>query len=95
MSDQVAYSNNSGVIDTITSESTVITRVGGKRIMNLMITNTSANTGWFKFDGSTNWILLPAAATGSYTLYMKKITMTGDLVVKPGTGNPTVHATIW
>jgi hypothetical protein len=95
MSTQIAYSNNSGAVDTISAETTVITKPGGRIVKNLMITNTSTNLGWFNFDGSNNWILLPAAASGPYTLYMRNIKMTGNLVVKPNGGNPTVHATVW
>ena len=92
---QTTFSNDSGTLDTISAETTVITRPGVRGIKNLIITNTSTNTGWFKFDDSSNWILLPAAASGPYTLTMRRITMTSNLVVKPGSGDPVIHATVW
>jgi len=88
---QTTFSNDSGVVDTISTESVVITRPGTHRVKYIVISNTSANTGWFKFDDSNSWILLPA----STTITMNRITMTADLKVKPGSGDPDVYATVY
>lgn len=94
MSLQTTFSNDSGAIDTISGEAVVITRPGVRKIHNLVVTNTSTNTGWIQFDG-VNWILIPAAASGSYTLTLRDITVTADVKAKPAGGNPTIHVTIW
>jgi len=86
---QTTYSNNSGVIDTIAATVKVVNNPAFRN-SNMVITNTSDNYGFIRFD-SENWILVPA----NYTLTLRKIKITDDVWAKPGIASPDLFITLW